>query len=333
MTRFLTMASFIALLAACDNQQPLDFGLGGDDTPVDLPDDDGPLLDDDGEEVPIAGNGIPEAIAGTLDGVSYDPNAGTLEVRIRSLDSTPESAVYERTPALDVPGYIAYTQQEDPLDRFFVSYVQTSEDEATVGALVMDGGQFQTFIAGTNYAQAGGYTVPLASQPDNGLVAYTGYYIGILNFPELDTSLLLTPGTGVSPDLRPRQPARVQGEVLINADFVNMSVNGGIAERTIVSPTFLDADLPAELLNVGLEPSDIAADGTFFGNAKVLAEDIGAYGGTFGGEDASGVAIGVHLDGDFIKEIDDEEEYGVIVLTKCGLPGDGPFCPDVQPDF
>lgn len=153
--------------------------------------------------------------------------------------------------------------------------MQTSEDEATVGALVMDGGQFQTFMAGTNYAQAGGYTAPLASQPDKDLVAYTDYYIGILNFDEVYTSLLLTPTSGVPDGLLSGQPARVQGEVLINTDFVNMSLNGGMSEGTTVAPTVLDAELSPVLLDVGFEPADVASDGTFFGNAKVLAEDIG----------------------------------------------------------
>ncbi|MEM9422742.1 MAG: hypothetical protein AAF986_09590 [Pseudomonadota bacterium] len=334
MTRFLTAASLLALLAACDNQQPLNFtGSSTVDSSDVVTDGDGePILDDDGDTIGVTEDGIPEPIAFNLVDVDYDAVAQTLEVTIQSLDSTPISAVYERNAALDAPGYVGFSQQEDPLDRFFVGYSQVSGDGDTTGTLVMDGGQFTTFIAGVNYDQEN-YTPHQSSQPDNGLVAYTGNYIGILNFPDADNSLLLQPTTNPPGSLLPRQPARVTGEVIINADFVDMQINGGVAERTIIG-TSVFPGLPTPLLDIGFVPSDITENGTFFGNVqRPDTSVIGNYGGTLGGEQASGVAIGVHLDGDFILELEGEEEFGLIVLTKCGLPGDGPFCPDAQPDF
>ncbi len=41
MTRFLTMVSALALMAACDNAQPFDFGDTTTETPVDTDDDTG----------------------------------------------------------------------------------------------------------------------------------------------------------------------------------------------------------------------------------------------------------------------------------------------------
>ena len=335
MTRFLTAVSVLAFLAACDNEQPLDFGDAGPSTNLDnegtVTDGDGePILDEEGEEIEFAENGIPEPIAFNLVEAAFDADAETLEVTITSLDSTPLSATYERTAALDVDGYVAFSQQEDALDRFFVGYGQSSNDGDTTGVLVMDGGQFSRFIAGVYYTQ-NNYSVPSTSQPDDGLVAYTGQYIGMLNFDEVDESLLLPATSGIPADLLAGQPGRVIGDVLINADFVDMQVNGGISNRRVAAPTVLD---PFTLLRIGLVPADILENGTFFGDAnRPDAQAVGNYSGTFGGSGASGVAIGVHLTGDFIPEFDNEEEFGLIVLTKCGLAGDGPFCPDAQPDF
>jgi len=335
MTRFLTAVSVVALLAACDNEQPLVFPDDGTETNLEnegtVTDGDGePILDEEGEEIEFADNGIPEPIAFNLASADFDAGDETLTVTITSLDSTPLEAVYERNTALDVDGYVAFSQQEDALDRFFVGYGQSSNDGNTTGVLVMDGGQFTRFIAGVYYTQ-NNYTPHVSSQPDNGLVAYTGRYIGILNFDELDDSQLLTASSGIPANLLAGQPARVLGDVLINADFVDMQVNGGIANRRVASATALD---PFTLFDIGLVPADILENGTFFGEAnRPDASAVGSYGGTFGGNEASGVAMGVHLTGDFIPEFDSEEEFGLIVLTKCGLAGDGPFCDDAQPDF
>jgi len=333
MTRFLTAVSVVAFLAACDNKQPLVFS-NDQETTIEnegvVTDSEGePILDENDEEIELTEEGIPEPIARNMVNANYDRNAGTLRVTIVGLDSTPLEAVYERNPALDLPGYVGFSVQEDPLDRFFVAYAQTSEDGNTIGTLTMDGGQFTTYIAGVHYTQ-NGYTPHVSSQPDNGLVAYTGNYVGILNIGDPDDSLLKVPTTTVPDELLPQQPFRVTGDVVINADFVDMRVNGGVANREARGTGGATFDLD----EIGFVPAAILENGTFFGDVQRSdTSNIGNYAGTFGGPQASGIAAGVALTGDFVETVEGENEFGLIVLTKCGLPGDGQFCPDAQPDF
>ncbi|EPX86581.1 hypothetical protein ruthe_01398 [Rubellimicrobium thermophilum DSM 16684] len=105
---------------------------------------------------------IPSAIAGNLTRVAYNPADDTLSVTLDSLDTTPISAVYRRTPALDLPGYTAYSVQEDPLDRMFVALVATSPDGTSMGGVVADGGQFNRVFGGAFYRRIGAYSPPCA---------------------------------------------------------------------------------------------------------------------------------------------------------------------------
>lgn len=68
-------------------------------------------------------NTIPSQLASNLSRISYDPAAGTLTVEMSAQDNSNVLASYNRTPALDVPGYQAFTVQDDPLDRMFVALV------------------------------------------------------------------------------------------------------------------------------------------------------------------------------------------------------------------
>jgi hypothetical protein len=195
----------------------------------------------------------------------------------------------------------------------------------------MDGGQFTKFFGGVNYSQQGTYSAHTPSQP-NGLVSYSGNYVGLINWtvPRPNTALPLPAGT--NDDFAPHQASRVIGDVLINADFTDMRVNGAISNRLVLDQV---AGIGLTVPTVYLIPTDIAvtdaangvAGGTFTGDIQIGSlQSVGTYAGTFGGIQASGLAAGIHLDGDFIVTRDGEEEYGLVVLNKCGTPGEGAFC-------
>ena len=137
---------------------------------------------------------------------------------------------------------------------------------------------------------------------------------------------------GTEPGLIPAQASRVTGNVFINAEFGDNVVNGLIYNRT-------NLDANEQLNNVVLIVSTINSNGSFLGKVQSQPVDgtapvaIGDYGGTFGGLNASGVAGGVHLE-NYLDNVENEQEYGIFVLTQCGLAGDGgAICDDVQPDF
>ena len=136
-------------------------------------------------------------------------------------------------------------------------------------------------------------------------------------------------GPGSDPSLIPSQASRVTGQIFINADFADNAVNGGVYNRTNI-------DRNEALTDIALIVSDIDSTGRFLGTVELRGGDasIGSYGGTFGGLNASGVAGGIHLDGDFIENVQREEEFGIFVLTQCGQTGDtGAICNGVRPDF
>ena len=134
---------------------------------------------------------------------------------------------------------------------------------------------------------------------------------------------------GTDPSLIPDQASRVTGQIFINADFADNAVNGGVYNR-------VNIDRNETLTDLALIVSDIDASGRFLGTVELRGgtTSIGSYGGTFGGLNASGVAGGIHLDGDFIDNVEREEEFGIFVLTQCGLAGDSnTICNGVRPDF
>ena len=316
MIRILAATAALALLTACDGEQPFDFGVVA--PPVVEP----PGLTPDEIEAQAA---IAKSIAGGLIGGTYSVADGTLTVRI-PLDAGDINTAYDRNPALDVPGYIAFSVQDDPLDRIYIGMAARSADNSVEGVLAMDGGQFNRFFGGTTFRQIGNYTEAPAN-PTTGLVSYAGSYIGLSNLNANTTTIGLPVPGGTNPALIPEQAGRVTGDVFINADFAENEVNGLIYNRNSI-----DNSVPME--NVVLIVTSIDADGRFLGNVENEAlDDIGDYGGTFGGLNASGVAGGIHLT-DYIDGIEFEEEYGIFVLTQCGLTGDaGAICDGVQPDF
>lgn len=259
-------------------------------------------------------SGIPAIIAGDLEGFSYNPTTQTLTIRGVSQDDTPFEAVYRRRPALDVPGYEAYTAQDGSLDRHTTAYVR--ERDGARAAIAVSGGQFGYYFGGGNYARSGAYDPP-AVGPNSGLVTYAGTYVGLLNIPGDGGDLLpVTPGTPA--DVQPTQAAEVTGNIVINADFGDNVVTGRIYNRRMV-------DAARAVENLDLEPADIAADGTFTGNLSQQLVDRGDYGGIFAGTDASAVA-GTLFAEDHISGFTDEEEYGLFVLAQCGTPNADPIC-------
>ncbi len=330
MSRPLTALTLIAALAACDNANPFQGGGTVDPGPA-------PVIDPDN---PVGANGIPVSLSGTggaqnLSSVQYDPGAGTLAVDMAALDRNDEDIPLEdytfnaNLTAL-APGYQVFSYQDDGLDRMFVAIVAESTDGSVVGAVVMDGGQFNKFFGGGFYATDGNYS-PGNPSNDTGLVSYAGNYAAVTNLDANGNELIAVP-PGTDPILLPSQPAQISGEIFINADFGDNSVNGAIYNRSFqnLDPVIQGIIGGADLGDIVLTPATITNEGTFFGTAENPAQDaLGNYGGTFGGTESSGVAGVVSIDGDFIAGIDNEHEFGVFVLTQCGQPGEAAICDDI----
>ena len=315
MFRILATTAALALLTACGDGQPFEFGVV---TPVDPP------LTPDEIEAQAA---IAKSIAGDLDGGTYSSVDGTMTVQITLDAQGPVSAEYTRNPALDVDGYIAFSQQDDPLDRIFIAMGARSADNSVEGVLAMDGGQANRFFGGTTFRQIGPYAEPA---PTSGLVSYAGDYVGLSNLNATSNLIGLPPiNPATDPALLPLQASRVTGQIFINADFTDNAINGLIVNRTNI-------DRNESLADLALIVTNIDADGRFLGTVEVVGAieiKIGDYGGTFGGTGASGIAGGVHLDGDYIPNVEKEQEFGIFVLTQCGLAGDAAICDGVQPEF
>lgn len=259
---------------------------------------------------------VPAAIAGDMQSFTYNPVAKTLVVRGVTLDDTPFEAVYSRAPALDRPGYEAYSSQESSLSRHTTAYVQ--QIDGTRAAIAVSGGQFGHFFGGSSYGRDGSFDPPGVAV-SGGLVSYAGNYIGLLNVAG-DGGDLLPVAPGTPNEVRPKQAAEVTGSILITADFADMSVNGIVYDRVAV-------DAGAALEDLELAPGDIAANGTFAGKVTQNGgtNSRGDYGGLFGGTNSSAVAGTLHAT-DHISGITNPEEYGLFVLGQCGTPGADPLC-------
>lgn len=283
MTRWWVAAALLAL-AACDGNPFVEDGGGGGGG--------------GGRPVPPE---VPAVLKQNLDAAVYDPATQTLRIRLASLDASPLTATYTRTPALDVAGYEAYVVQETTLQRKFVALFKASERGTVQAGVVADGGQFNRYFGGGTYSR-----MDLFTMPDSGLASYVGSYAGVITLNNPDD---------------PAAPMRTEGTIVINADFTDMSVNGGVIDRSIV-------ETGEELASLALVVTDITANGDFQGNVEFLGDPnrtIGTYGGLFGGVGASDLA-GVLV----IRPIADEDqifEHGVFVLPKCGTPGDSALCP------
>ncbi|MDQ2089251.1 thymidylate synthase [Marimonas arenosa] len=309
----LILSAVGGFLIACDSTNPFTTnggtggtgGTGGGTTPT--------------------GDTIPASVAGNVTAVSYSPGSATITVEGINLDEVPFAAVYRRNPALDVPGYQAYTAQDDALDRHVTAFVMQSGNSGAVrGAVVVSGGQFNRYFGGVYY-ERDNYS------PATGQVSYAGRYAGLTNVPGDGGDLIPVP-PGIDPSLVPVDAAEVTGRIFLNANFADNSVNGGIYNRVLT-------DYAVALPDLALIATDIADDGSFSGTVEysgVVGETIGEYAGIFGGPDAESVAGGVRLNewdgkGNPLG-FENEEEYGVFVLDQCGTAGaSAAICADVNP--
>lgn len=306
--------ALLAALAACGDGNPFDTPAGGGGAPGEIPDG--------------STNSIPESLASNLQSASYNPAAGTLQLELTSLDAGPRIASYVRTPGLDIGNYQAFTVQENALNRHFTALVAESGDptNSVQAGVVSDGGQFNRFFTGGFYQRTGPYDPPGGAASPSGLVSYAGNYAGVTNLDAPGGPNLLPPPGGTNPNRLPAQSARTDGQIFLNVDFGDNTVNGNVSDRTLV-------DTGTALPTIVLVEGDIAADGTFLGNVEYNGDpsrSIGAFGGVFGGTDAAAVGGVISLDQFF----DDagiannaERERGVFVLIQCGQPGDDPACP------
>ncbi|MDF1853991.1 thymidylate synthase [Pseudooceanicola sp.] len=280
---------------------------------------------------------IPSGVAGDLSSITYDATAQTLVVSGITLDDKPVEGTYVRQAALDAQfgGYQVFTSQDDSLDRHAIALVLQSQGTAQTGqvraGVAATGGPRNRYFAGGYYERDGDYDPPDVSAT-SGLVSYAGSYVGLTNIGVRD-GLLIAVDPTVPIELQPYRAAQVTGNVFLNADFGDNSVEGNIYNRTIV-PT--GQNLPSLVLVA----SSIATDGTFSGEVEydsfqtdptyagldpTTDNDIGDYAGIFGGTDSASVGGLVHLtelDGpDDRLTYEGEEEYGVFVLQQCGTTG------------
>ena len=329
MSRIFTAFTLAALLAGCDGENPFQAEVAAVAPVVPVTPPTTPIIDPDN---PVNANGIPTVLANDLQSVAYNPVAGTLSVDMLALDRTDSDIPLQAyTPNASLtalaPGYEVFTYQDDPLDRMFVAIVAQDANDNVVGAIVMDGGQFTKFFGGGFYATDGNYT-PGTGLNDTGLVSYAGDYAALTNL-DANGNELLVPGGTPNPAILPGQPAQISGSIFINADFGDNTVNGAIYDRAFQNLAGPSGPILA-VPDVYLIPTAITDAGTFFGEVEHPAqENVGAYGGTFGGVNAQGVAGTTNLDGDWLPTVENEAEFGVFVLTQCGQAGQDPICASI----
>lgn len=263
---------------------------------------------------------IPETIASDLGSFTFNPTDGTLTVEGVFLDADGVNGVFVRKPGLDQAGYIAFTSQDDALDQHVTAYVQ--DINGTRGGVVLAGGQFGTFNGGAAYAREGTFDPP-GLTGDPGLVTYAGSYIGLSNIDN-DGGDLIAPPAGTDSALIPGQAGTITGRIFINVDFNDNSLKGSIIDRV------LDADdgrlapgtTTLAVNSIDLLPGTIASDGTFSGDAVLTNDpdndDIGDYGGIFGGTDAEVMAGAIYLEDHLVSDTNADVEYGTFVLGACG---------------
>lgn len=277
----------------------------------------------EGDGGELATNPVPASLAKSVERIKYDAAADELIVEIKSLDDAPFTVNYERNRELDVPGYRAFSVQDDPLDRMFVAVAATGADGAVEAAAISDGGQFNRYFSGTYYKRNSG------NVPTTGQVSYAGHYAGITNLNAAGDHLLpVAPGT--DPALLPAEPARTTGRAFLNVNFDDGAVNGVITDRR-----FVDG---GTLTDLALVDGEIDENGEFLGNVEFDGQpngDIGDFGGVFGGRDGAAVAGTVALDNIFLpddpRDSDLDAEVGVFVLPRCNQPGAPAICDQVNP--
>ncbi|MEL7164132.1 MAG: thymidylate synthase [Pseudomonadota bacterium] len=268
-----------------------------------------------------AATSIPEDISSDMSGFTFDPVNQTLTVQGVFLDADGGESVYRRRAGLDVPGYIAFTAQDDPLDQHATAYVAALGD--VQAAVAVTGGQFQTFNGGATYGSTTTDFDRAAVAEDTGLVTYAGSYVGVTDIRGDGTDLATVGGT-VDPALLPNQAAPVTGNIFINVDFADATLEGIITDRVLdpddalLAPGQTTLDVP----DIVLLPTGISGDGSFAGDVAVgggtSLDDTGDYGGIFGGDEGQAVAGGIYIIDHLVSTTATEEEFGIFVLGRCG---------------
>jgi len=288
---------------------------------------------------PTTATAIPDAVASNLTALSFDATASTVTVEISGLDSSP-SVVSTFTRNLGAEaglpaGHLAYTLQEDPLDRFFSAIVSESNDGTVRGGVVSDGGQFLRFFSGVYYERDGGFTPPTSTtSPGSGQVSYAGDYVGLDNWSGPVPNL----PAGTHPSIQMQAPGRVTGQIFLNVNFDDLLINGSVFNRILLDrPSVANPNGdPHQVPTLILTPGNIAADGTYAGDSIEASVDgtlqsIGQYSGIFGGANAASMAGGLIIT-DFDPNLENESEHGFWVLTQCGQTGENAaLCNGTQP--
>jgi len=275
-------------------------------------------------------NPAPATVAGALQAVDYDADAGELVLTLNAVHGGERNVTYVRTAAVDTNGYQGYTLQRSPADRHYTALFGESADNELYAGVVADGGNNNRYFGGGVYGRQGlGVYSPYDHAPTEGEVQYRGDYAGVTNVANSGTQLL--DSSGLDPNLTPpRQSDRVTGIILLNADFENLQMDAEISNRQLVDDLGGLNPLP----DVILVPTAITAEGTFEGTVEyegVVGSQIGSYAGLFGGAGATSVAGVVYLeefDGT-TNRVTGEEEYGVFIMTRCGAAGAHPDCPSL----
>lgn len=340
MEKFWIAAALAALLAGCGSS-----GSSNDDCVRDNPlqaceDTDDDESDDDGSDG-SDGSGsttTPEDIEATVASFSFAEDMSTVTVQIEGLDTSPVNAVYARndrlTEVMGLDDYVAYSVQEDALDRFFLALGGMSADGSVSAVAVGAGGQFNTVFQDGQHGRTGAFDPPdFETDPASGQVTYVGDYAAVTNLSTRD-GLDLLPVGDLPEDYAeldvPGQPVQLTGVIFLNANFADAQVNGEILNRTLIDPrdeTPVSPTGRTSVAKVVLTEGTIDALGAFSGSAEFEDESsAGTFAGIFGGEDATYAAgnteLSWELSAPFGEEGDyDIEEVGMFVLTQCGKAG------------
>lgn len=298
-----------ALLGGC--------GGGGSSNPFDTNGE-----DDSTTTPPPPDTTVPTDILQDVSRVQFDPASQTLIVEGLSFDGTTDPVTYNRAAALDVPGYQAYSIQQNAAARHATAFAGQSQTSGAVTAgVAATGGPRNRFFNGAFFERNGTYT-----QPTTGEVVYTGRYVGLTNLDAQGFDLL-PPPAGLAPELIPTQAASTQGDVVLRANFGDRQVEGNIINRRISeTPGGVVINLPslvlinAEITQGGTFSGTVEYDQSGFPGERVTGTSIGSSAGIFGGTGATEVAGAIRLNefdgpGNPLS-LTNELETGIFVLDR-----------------
>lgn len=311
--RFLAVMALASALAGCTSGAPFS-------NPVDPVDPTTPVN-------PLA---VPTDIAKNLRSITYDPSGGgKLKVNLEGLTASAQTATFVRNTTLDIEGYRAFTYQETGLQRTHLALVSDSLRGTVRTGVVADGGQFNQHYGGGTYSRIDMYRPPAIREGvETGQFSYAGTYAGVF-LPGEATHPTLPPG------LTPYKPYRVRGDTLINANFANDLVNGGVENRWLLDDSGARIDFNADgvvddgdkLKAIVFRANAIDDNGMFLGDVEILGapdSPIGSYGGMFGGVGATDIGGAIVINP--IAGNRGTWEYGVFNLPRCDLAGASPLC-------